>query len=347
MLILYAEDSTVERKLMSLGRSSLVVSLPKNWIEMNELKKSDVVSLAIQRDRSLVVFPCAEKKKEPEEITLHIGANEKESSIVRKLIGCYLSGYSGIKVISNGIFSVPQRKAVRNIVAMLYMRVMVSDAKSMHIQTLIDESKASLELAINRMHLISDSMCTDVLNALKTGDVMLAKAVFSLDDDVDHFSYFTLRLLRSAAQNPALANELGINTLDCMDYQTLVRRIEHIGDYCADIARHIIMLGQTQHKISDQVLTLMFQAGKEATSLYDRAVENFFSKNVANSIEILEGEQKVERLDQEIASKAFVNKHENVVTCAICSIRDDIKKIAESAADIAEVSIDRAYKMTA
>jgi phosphate uptake regulator len=337
----------MERKIMSLGRSSLVISLPKNWVELNELKKSDVVSLAIQRDRSLVVFPHSENKKEPAEITLHIEENEKDSSIIRKLIGCYLSGYACIKVISNSIFSVAQRKSIRNIVRMLYMRVMVSDAKNMHIQTLIDESRASLELAINRMHVISGSMCSDMLNALKTGDLMLAKAVFSLDDDVDHFSYFTLRLLRSAAQNPALANELSISTLDCMDYQTLVRRIEHVADYCADIAKYIIMLGQNLDKIPDQVLTLMFQGGKQAVGLYDRAVENFFSKNVTDSVEIMEGEQEVEVLDQEIASKAFMHKQENVVTCAICSIRDDIRRIAESAADIAEVSIDRAYKMTA
>jgi len=337
----------MERKIMSLGRSSLVISLPKNWIELNELKKSDVVSLAVQRDRSLVVYPYGEKKKEPAEINLHIDPNEKESSIVRKLIGCYLSGYSSIKVTSDNIFSVPQRKAIRNIVATLYMRVMVADAKSMQIQTLIDESKASLELAINRMHLISDSMCKDMLNALKTRDSMLAKSVFSLDEDVDHFSYFILRLLRSAAQDPVLASVLSIYTLDCMDYQTLVRGIEHTADYCANIARYIIMLGESEHTIPDQVLTLMSQSGKEAIDLYDRAVANFFSKNVANSVEILEGEQKVEKLDQEIASKAFMHKQENLVTCAICSIRDDLRKIAESAADIAEVSIDRAYKMTA
>jgi len=62
----------------------------------------------------------------------------------------------------------------------------------MYIQTLIDETKASLELAIQRMHLISHSMCRDALNSLKNRDAMLAKAVFSLDDDVDHFFFFLL-----------------------------------------------------------------------------------------------------------------------------------------------------------
>jgi phosphate uptake regulator len=336
----------MERKIMSLGRSSLVISLPKNWMQLNELKKGDVVSFAVQRDRSLVIFPSAEKKIEPKEITLHVASSEGETLIVRRIIGCYLNGYSGIRIISDKIFSVPQRKAIRNIVRMLYMRIMESDSKSMRIQTLIDESKASLEPAIQRMHLISHSMCVDALNSLKNWDTTLAKAVFSLDDDVDHFSFFILRLLRNAAQDSTLANELGIDSLDSMDHQTLVYRVEHAADYSADIAKHIIMLGETSQRISESILALMSTAGAEAVDLYAKAVNAFFSKDVAFSNEILERQKKIEKLDQEIASKAFMNKQKNaLLVCAICSVRDDIRKIADCAADIAEIAINRAYKM--
>jgi phosphate uptake regulator len=337
----------MERKIMSLGRSSLVISLPRHWIELNKLNKGDVVSLAVQRDRSLVVFPGAEKKREPKEITLKIDPNDKESLIVRRLIGCYLNGYSAINVVSDHIFTVPQRKAVRNIVRTLYMRVMASDSKSMYLQTLIDESKASLELAINRMYLISRSMCLDAVNSLKNRDTMLAKAVFSLDDDVDHFSFFILRLLREAAEDSVLATELAVDPLDCMDHQTLVYRIEHAADYAANIAKYIIMLEESQLQIPNELLDLMSTASTDAVELYDKAVKTFFSKDVTVSVQILEGQGKIERMDQEIASKAFMSKQKNpAIICTICSIRDDIKRIAECAADIAEIAIDRAYKTT-
>jgi phosphate uptake regulator len=337
----------MERKIMSLGRSSLVISLPKHWVRLNELKQGDVVSLAIQRDRSLVVFPGAEKKKEPKEITLYVDPDEKETLVVRRIIGCYLNGYSRIKVLSKKIFSVAQRKAIRNIVRMLYMRIMESDAKSMHIQTLIDESKASPKLAIHRMHLIAHSMCRDALNSLKNRDAMLARAVLSLDDDVDHFSFFLLRLLRNAARDSILANQLGIEPLDCMDHQTLVYRVEHAADHSANIAKHVIMLSVSRQKIPNRLLTLMFTAGTEAINLYDRAVNAFFSKDVTNSVEILEQQKNIEKLDRKIATEEFMSKQKNaLIICAICSIRDSIKRIAECAADIAEIAINRAYKMT-
>jgi phosphate uptake regulator len=337
----------MERRIMALGRSSMVISLPKSWMQLNELKKGDVVSFAIQRDRSLVVYPSAEKKATPKEITLRIGQDEDEALITQKIIGPFLNGYSGITLISEKIFSIPQRKAIRNIAGMLYMRIMESNSQGVYIQTLADESKASLERAIQRMHLISNSMCEDVCTALKNRDVALAKSVFSLDDDVDHFSFFILRLLRNAAQDAALANELRIDPLDCMDHQTLVYRIEHAADYTADIARHIIMLEGSKQKIPDDVLDLMVTAGTEAVDLYVKSVNAFFSKDVPFSVEIMKKQKRIKKLDQEIASKAFMGKQKNSeLICGICSIRDNIKKIADSAANIAEIAVNRAFKVT-
>jgi phosphate uptake regulator len=331
---------------MSLGRSSMVISLPKNWIQLNELKKGDVVSCAIQRDRSLVVYPRAETKAISKELTLRIGQDEGENLITQKIIGSFLNGYSGITLISEKIFSVPQRKAIRNIVGRLYMRIMESDSKGIYIQTLSDESKASLEQAIQRMHLISYSMCEDVFTSLKNNDIALAKSVFSLDYDVDHFSFFILRLIRNAAQDAALANELRIDPLDCMDHQTLVYRIEHAADYTADIARHIIMLDGSRQKIPDDVLELMVTAGTDAVDLYVKSVNAFFSKDVPFAVEIMKYQQRIEKLDQEIAVKSFTGKHKNAeLVCGICSIRDNIKRIADCAANIAEIAVNRAFKV--
>ncbi|MCK4439917.1 phosphate uptake regulator PhoU [Candidatus Bathyarchaeota archaeon] len=336
----------MERKIISLGRSSLVVSLPKHWVKLNELKQGDVVSLAVQRDRSLAIFPSVKKKKGNEEIVLHVDADEKVTVIARRIIGSYLNGYTRIKVLSDEIFSVRQRKEIRNIVRMLYMRVMEADSKSMSIQTLIDETKASLELAIQRMHLICHSMCRDILDSLKRRDVILAKSVFSLDDDVDHFSFFLLRLLRDAARDSILANQLDIDPLDCMDYQTLVYRVEHTADHATNIARQLIILDGSRLKIPDELLALLFSAGTEAVDLYSKALAAFFSKNVADSVAIMDQEEKIEELDREIASKTFMTRQKNaLMVCMVCSIRGSIKGIAECAMNIAETAINRAYKM--
>ncbi len=335
----------MERKIMSLGKSSLVVSLPKEWMQLNELRKGDVVSFAIQRDRSLVVYPSALKKSEPKEITINISQKEEEILVTQKILGAFLNGYSGIKLVSERIFSVPQTKAIRNMSGRLYMRVMESDSNHVYIQSLTDESKASLEQAIQRMYLISRSMCEGAVNSLKNNDTALAKSVFALDDDVDHFAFFILRILRNAAQDPILANELHIDPLDCMDHQTLVYRMEYASDYAADIARHLVMIGGTNQKIPEEVLELMITAGTEVTDLYAKAVTAFSSKDVPFAVEIMKCRQRIEQLDIEIASKSFTGKPKSAeLVCAICSIRDNLKRIAHCALSIAEISVNRAFK---
>jgi phosphate uptake regulator len=336
----------MERKIMSLGKSSVVVSLPKEWMQLNDLKKGDTVSFNIQRDRSLVIYPSAIRKAEPREITLNIGQNEEELLITQKILGAFLNGYSGITLTSEKIFSVPQSKAVRSMAGRLYMRVMEADSKHVYIQSLTDESKASLEQAIQRMHLISRSMCEGAINALTNNDIALAKSVYSLDDDVDHFAFFIQRILRNSAQDPVLANELHIDPLDCMDHQTLVYRMEFASDYAADITRHLIMIDGTDQKIPDDVLKLMITAGTEVTDLYEKSVTAFFSKDVPFAVEIMKRRQRIEKLDIEIASKAFTGPPKSAeLVCAICSMRDNIKRIAHCALSIAEISVNRAFKI--
>ncbi|MFQ6065057.1 MAG: DUF47 family protein [Candidatus Bathyarchaeia archaeon] len=334
-----------QRKVMSLGRSSLVISLPKHWAKLNELKQGDVVSLAVQRDRSLVVFPGTGTKKWAREVTLHVDPDERAVTVIRNIIACYLNGYSAIRLVSKKIFSVTQQKAIRHIVRILYMRIMESNAKNIYMVTFVDESKASVISGIQRMHTIANSMCRDALNSLRDQDVALAKTVYSLDDDVDHFSFFILRLLRRATLDPALANKLSLEPIDCLDLQTLVHRIEQVADSATNIAKHIVMLEGERLKIADPLVELMLTAGNNSINCYEKAVEAFLSKDSASSDEIIEQEKFIEKLDREIASWSFLHEKKNpIIICATCSIRESIKRIAEYAADIAEITIDRSFK---
>ncbi len=330
---------------MSLGKSSLVVSLPKEWMQENDLKKGDTVSINIQRDHSLVIHPSLLKSSEPKEITLSISEHEEDILIIQKILGAFLNGYSGIMLTSEKIFTVPQTKTIRNMAGRLYMRVMEADAKCVYIQSLMDETKASLEQAIQRMHMISRSMCEGVVTALKNRDSALAKSIFSLDDDVDHFAFFILRILRNAVQDPFLAKELHVDSLDCMDHQVLVYRMEYASDFASDIAKHIVMLNGTGYKIPDDVLESMITLGTEAAELYLTSVEAFFSKDLYASIDILKKQHRLEKLEMEIASKAFTGAPKPAeLVCAICSIRDNIKAIFENNFRIAEISVNRAFK---
>ncbi|UCD43965.1 MAG: phosphate uptake regulator PhoU [Candidatus Bathyarchaeota archaeon] len=313
---------------------------------MNNLERGNNVSLSIQRDRSLTVQPTLETVDRQKEIVLTFSTEESGNSIIRSVIGSYLNGYSIIKLKSKKIFTVEQHNAIRNVVRSLYMRIIKSSANQVDLQTLMDESMASVYSGIERMHIITASMCQDTLKSMMEWDEDLAKSVVSLEEDVDQFMYFLLRLVRSSALSPSLANQLGLDMVDCLDCQTLVHRIEQVADHTTNIADSLIDLFEEKLFMPRDVYPVLVKSAEVAFDLYDRAVQSFLSKNVELTNDIIDEQKDIERLGDEITPIPFHGeREERNVLCHICIIRDSIKRISEYAADIAELTIDSSFKV--
>ena len=333
------------RKIMALGKSSLVISLPKEWLKINNLERGNNVSVTIQKDRSLSVHPHTELVEREKEVNLTVEADEPAEFIIRRVIGCYLNGYDTIRLTSKNIFTVQQQSSIRRIVRSLYMRIIESSANSVVFQTLLDESMASVQSGIERMHIITSSMGQDVLNAMKEWDEDLARSVISLEEDVDQFLYFLLRLIRSAATNPTLANRLELDMIDCLDSQTLVHRIEHVADHTTNIANGVINLFEDKIFMPKDVYPVLVKSAEVAYDAYTRAVDAYLTRNVEDANDIIDLQGKIEELEQSITPLPFSGESEaKDVLCHICVIRDSIKRISEFAADIAELTIDRTFK---
>jgi hypothetical protein len=78
--------------------------------------------------------------------------------------------------------------------------------------------------------------------------------------------------VRRAAVDPTLANQLAVGPIDCLDYQTLIHRIEQVSDQAANVAKHIIMMEGGKKEVSKPLLEKMCLAGCDALTLYDNAV---------------------------------------------------------------------------
>jgi len=76
---------------------------------MNNLKRGDFIFTTIEKDSSLKLQLSLTAMEKPKEISLSISVDESGESIIRKFIGCYLNGYSLIKLKSEKIFTVEQQ----------------------------------------------------------------------------------------------------------------------------------------------------------------------------------------------------------------------------------------------
>jgi len=331
---------------MALGKSSLIITLPKEWLNDNDLGRGDKVFLTHQKNRTMTISPTINIVKRKTELTIIIETIEDGDSIIRKVIGGYLNGYTIIKVRSNNIFTSQQNDAIRKVVRSLYLRIIKSSSSQVEIHTLLDESMASISSGVERMHIITTSMCQDVIMAIREWDVDRAKSVIALEDDVDQFMYFLLRLLRSSASIPTLANQLGLDMVDILDYQTLVHRIERVADHTTTIAHSLVYLLEEHVFLPKYILHILLKASEIAFTIYDLSVDAFLSKDLTNINAIIDKQQAIATLEESIKPLPYSgDSSKKDEFCHICIIRDSITRISTNAADIAELAIDNSYKM--
>ena len=331
---------------MALGKSSLIITLPKEWLNDNDLGRGDRVFLTLQKNRTMTISPTVNIVNRKKEFTIIIEASEDSNSIIRKVIGCYLNGFSIIHLISSNIFNAEQNNAIRTVVRSLYMRIIKSSSSQVELHTLMDESMASVSSGIERMHIITTSMCQDVMMAFREWDVDRASSVIALEDDVDQFMYFLLRLLRSSASSPTLANQLELDMVDILDYQTLVHRIEQVADHTTKIASSLVYLFNENVFLPNHIFHVLLKASEIAFEIYDLSVEAFLSKNLEHINAIIDKQESINTLEETIKPLPYTeDSSKKDEFCQICIIRDSITRISTNAADIAELAIDNAYKL--
>ena len=338
----YISSKMETRKLMRLGRSSLVVSLPNKWIKMNKLKKGDIIYLTTQKDGSLLISPGVRKEKPHKEITLVIKQEEDESFIARKIIACYLNGYGAIELVSSRFFSSRQQRAIKKVATSLKMSIMEANPKRIYLETLLDESKVSVDRTLRRIHMIVLSMCQGIGDVMKEWDMGLARSIYTLDDEVDQFTFLLLRLFRMCVEDPMLMSQVGIKAGDCLDFRILALKLEHIADCSADIAWRLLMLDSMDQRLPEHLLEFLIKKQALACKTYEESMRAFFSLNTELADRIIDSIGGVEELNREV-SRLLMDERNPAVVCTFCHLRDNIEKIFEYSVDIAELVIDRSY----
>lgn len=334
------------RKITTLGKYSLVVTLPKDWTTMNSLQGGDEVSMKIQGDGSLVIHPDYDLNEKQNSVVLPLAFEEDIKMIQRKIIGCYLNGYDKIFLVSEKNFTREQQEAIRFIVKSLYMRIYESTASKVTLQAFMDESLASVISGLERMHIITNSMAQDVVTALTEWDIGLARSVISLEEDVDQFMFFLTRLLRTAVNNPSLAGKLQVSMSDCFDYHLLVNRIEYVADYLTNISETFVKLHPLKEKIPDEFLKSLIDFASKYCQYYEMSVNSFFDGSIVPTGDIIDSVGEANGMEEAVQDLPNKDEEDKQVILLCQSIVDDIQRIGYSTADIAELTIDRHYTPT-
>ena len=347
------EEREETRKIQFTGKSSFIVSLPKQWIMDLGLKQGDQIRMVRKGTSTLELYPpkYESRTQKKEDAIIEIDIEEEASSIVRKLISLYFLGFKTINVKpKNGRLSPNQRNTVKGAVKRMLMgSEIISDSSGgITVQVLVNLLELSVDGAFKRMIHLAKSMSSDAILAVKENNLDLAQEVINTDDEVDRFGFYIIRQLKIAIQNEHMLKEMGFrNARNCLGYRLVVKNIERTGDHAAFIAKDLL---EFKKPIKKEILQKLQDMNEFSLSALDDSCLALFKEDYLQAEKTIKKTDEIAKFEKKVrdASKSLKDDEE---IYRVRRMTENIRRISEYASDIAEIvlnmNIEKALKKIA
>ena len=329
------------RKLQFTGGSTYIISLPKRWIDQNQLKKGSVIRLREEEGGLLSIIPInAMVQQERDEASIKVNPKDSPELVIRKTVSTYLVGYNMIRIKAEKQkqLSTKQRHELKNFSRhMLVGTEIVTDTpEELTLQVLLSYPELSVQSALRRMSIITASMQRDAITALKELDNQHAKEVLTTDNEVDRFNLYIVRQLKTAIQNPRIIKEIGLkNARDCLGYRLVTKSVERTADHAARIADNVLLI---KNKFEPETLGKLEKMSTLAVSMFENAIEALFRQDYALAESIVEKTGDIVLMEKEAVASSQKIDVEDAPYLRL--IIESIRRTAEYASDIAEVVLN-------
>ncbi len=329
------------RKLQFTGGSTYIISLPKRWINQNQLEKGSVIKLREEEDGLLSIIPSETVvQKERDEATIKVKPKDMPELLIRKTVSTYLIGYNMIRIRAEkqNQLSTKQRRELKNFSRhMLVGTEIVTDTpQELTLQVLLSYPELSVQSALRRMSIITASMQKDAITALRELDAQQAKEVLTTDNEVDRFNLYIIRQLKTAIQNPRIIKEIGLKTArDCLGYRLVTKAVERTADHAARIADNVLLMRDNLEPETNEKIEKM---SKLAVSMFEDAIEALFRQDYDLAESIVEKTKTIVSIEKEAVM--YAQKIDVEEAPHVRLIIESIRRTAEYASDIAEVVLN-------
>ena len=340
------------RKLQFTGKSSYIVSLPKQWILDLGLKRGDKIRVTRKGSSALQIYPPEfyPKVTRSEDAKIEIDTEEEPATIIRKLISLYFLGFKTLNIKpKTGMLKPVQRTAIKGAVKRMLMGAeIISDSSSgITIQVLVNMLELSVDGAFKRMIHLAKSMLNDAILSVREVNLDLAKEVINTDDEVDRFGFYIIRQLKIAIQNEHMLKEMGFgNARNCLGYRLVVKNIERTGDHAAFIAKDLL---EFKKGIKKEILAKIQDMNDFSVSVLDDACLALFKGDYVQAEKTIEKSGEIAKYEKKVFDSTKSLRDDEEIY-RIRRMTENIRRISEYASDIAEIvlniNIEKALKKT-
>jgi phosphate uptake regulator len=314
------------RRLQRIG-SSILVSLPKEWVVANNLDKSSQVELETGQD---TISISANKEMRPTKELVISYPLPKDENIVADITGAYLLGYDIIQITSKSIIPGEDREQIRNSMRRLVgMEIIEEDASNINMQFLLDATTLNPEKILKRMSSIALGMYDDVSNGLILDDKSNLQTLSKRDVEVNRQYFLLVRLIRSTLVDKKLANVFNLENIDILDYRVAANLLENAGDTIVELANFIY-----NSSLSNEHLKKIFDIVQNFNVLAEKSIDAFTKPDRRLAIEAISLHKKYQENLSKLRS-TIGNKKQ--IPIDLLDLVYMFERIAKSWADVADL----------
>jgi phosphate uptake regulator len=326
------------RKVQMTGGSSYVLSLPKGWIRERNIQKNDPLGVVSQADGTLLITPNLHYDSTSRTKEFGLKDYPDPTTLLRSLIGAYISGLTTIKITSAGRIPPKVRMVVRKFSQMTIGQEVSEEAdNSIVLKDILNPTEMPFENTIRRMYVIVKGMHEDAMNALEQGRLDLAEDVIARDTDVDRLHWLVHRQFSLIVENPSLSLKMGITPGIAATYYQISRIIERVGDHTVLIAEAATTL--IEKGVDRMLIAKLTELSEFSLNIFNKSIQAIYSGSIPGANKIITELEEMEAKYHGLADS--VRKMRVPEAVAVTQITQSLHRITEYSSDIAEILINR------
>jgi phosphate uptake regulator len=305
----------------------MLVSLPKEWIDANNLNKSNQVEIETNQNNLSIRTQLSKRPSKEVEISYPLSEGE---GIVPTITGAYLLGFDIIKIVGKSSISINDRESVRGSMRKLVgLEIIDEDATNISIQFLLDETSINPQNILKRMSSIALGMFNDVVLSIKNGDKTNLETIVNRDAEINRQYFLLVRLIRSTIMDTRLAGIFNLENIDILDYRIAANTLEIAGDTVVELSKSLI-----KSNISKVELKKLYDFAKDIDEIQIKSIDSFISNNRMLAINAI----KLQRSNSTKISKIRSSlESEKQISLALFDIIYMFEKILQSWSDITDL----------
>ena len=228
------------RKLIKFGNSSFIVSLPKEWVERNNLKKGDWVYLKETENNEITLLPKEKRLSETEtKITIDI-SNKDIEDLKREITSAYIDNF---KLITLSGKDMAQKSAqIKEIFQPLTgMEIIDQNSKEIVVKDFLNVETIAPKKIIRRLDNLLRAIFEDIRGGIKDTQFRkgLLDEILEEDKNINKLYLLILKLAKMGLNNREFVKIFDMSYDELSSSQWIVMNMEYLGDDLKRVARFL------------------------------------------------------------------------------------------------------------